>query len=1260
MRKLLSLLLLILTGNLCVLSQVELNKIIPVSPNAASILKFAETPPGTFTGVPDISHHLYTIEADGISLPISLNYHAGGNKVETIPSFVGLGWALTGIPSITRSVRGPLADENGGFFYKYNNKTVKELWEGLSGGLEGQSDFYEFLRDVVRGDADPESDVFYFQIAGKSGKFFYDQETQNFITYPFANLKISYANFGSTITFEIVDDLGNTYYFNRPETSTTWENYWGTQRQETTTTGWYCEKIVNANRTDSILFSYSSHSLLTLNKRSHTRYIPVWTSMQCLNCPSIRGEEDVARNYNNSTLNISSITTKNARIEFNSSNIKRRDLANGYSLDTIIVFDHMLKRRKEWQLKYDYLISNSDCNPYDSTDNKWLLLKELHDVNVESGIPLVYKYTYDTTTIPICRESYAQDFWGYHNGKYTNQNLIPEGFMAHEQISSPKLFFGSNRFVDTLHTKFGILKRIDYPTGGYAEYVFENNTAADTILPIVTKQVSAFIDGEDPVTTDYYTTQFTINNPRDQFLNDRNDNGGAILHIASGGFGCDLTGGSSSCANIRIVGIDNTTNIPIWGTKPDNTFDEKIYVPNGSYRIEATFDQDPANYQSFFILVRWHVPDSSINLYNRYIGGLRIKQIRFKESNSAFPLTTNYYYRKNFNTDSTSGRMLGSNSLVYVDNFRQDSWVRHHEVPYNPLSCSYQYVRLKSYTNSQIVSHSGAFVGYSKVFQEQVGGNTSNLVEYDFFNLQDQVKQVQPYTPYETYEHFRGLPIKTTIYRNKEGEYDATKIIEQEFVESDTITYNWNLRVGDDVIVTYDASDLDVAFEAERFRDFSIFEPYQSVSQGSKLSKKIEKIIDPDNSDTLTKTYFYQYNTRNLELTRIETSDSKGVSVEEFKFYAVDTTNSGLDTDVWSSMIAKNMLALPTKSISTIGENTREIILNKYNIADNKILLNEIHQSYRNLSPTVKLKFSYSPSGKIIEQQKTNDVKEVYLWGYGDRYPVAKILNTTYAIASGYIDQEILDNPTSEDALRTELNKLRLIPNVQVEIYTYKPLVGISSVTDVRGQTTYYEYDGHGRLAFIFDNSKNVLKKICYNYKGQPENCTIYYNNADSSNFTRNNCGQGYAGSQVKYVVPYGKHTSTVSQAHADSIAQIDIANNGQAYANENGTCTLSIYAKLTYENFNYSYANAVHADVVVRFYADAACTIPFSVTDFTIQLSTEGFNGSSTFSYDYPVVVSGSSYMVEANAELSYDDWPTYRFKDYYLLSGANYTVIW
>ncbi|WP_374172975.1 DUF5977 domain-containing protein [Flavobacterium tructae] len=64
-----------------------------------------------------------------------------------------------------------------------------------------------------------------------------------------------------------------------------------------------------------------------------------------------------------------------------------------------------------------------------------------------------------------------------------------------------------------------------------------------------------------------------------------------------------------------------------------------------------------------------------------------------------------------------------------------------------------------------------------------------------------------------------------------------------------------------------------------------------------------------------------------------------------------------------------------------------------------------------------------------------------------------------------------------------------------------------------------------------------------------------FYNTAKSGIFTKNNCPAGQWGSSVTYTVAARIHWSESSQAEADMIAQNDVAQNGQNYANANGVC---------------------------------------------------------------------------------------------------------
>jgi YD repeat-containing protein len=257
----------------------------------------------------------------------------------------------------------------------------------------------------------------------------------------------------------------------------------------------------------------------------------------------------------------------------------------------------------------------------------------------------------------------------------------------------------------------------------------------------------------------------------------------------------------------------------------------------------------------------------------------------------------------------------------------------------------------------------------------------------------------------------------------------------------------------------------------------------------------------------------------------------------------------------------------------------------------------------------------YDDFGNLLEEQKANGIKLSYIWGYQNQHLVAVVTNAQRSdiFYSSFEDSEgnstisktgkksktggysksltgltngqyIFSywlNSGNNWSLQTsiitvssnaytilvtgQVDEIRFYPaNAQMTTYTYEPLIGMTTQCDANNKILYYEYDGFGRLILIRDQDKNIVKKICYNLAGQTTTCNIYYNAAASQSFTRNNCQSGYTGSTVTYTVPAGTYTSTISQADADAKAQADIAANGQAYANANGTCSP---AGCTYSN---------------------------------------------------------------------------------------------
>src|SRR4029079_11571256 len=78
------------------------------SPNVASLGKFGEVPVNMFTGMPDISIPIHTMSYGRINVPITIRYHAASVKPAQQPGWVGSGWDLESIGTISRQVRGGL------------------------------------------------------------------------------------------------------------------------------------------------------------------------------------------------------------------------------------------------------------------------------------------------------------------------------------------------------------------------------------------------------------------------------------------------------------------------------------------------------------------------------------------------------------------------------------------------------------------------------------------------------------------------------------------------------------------------------------------------------------------------------------------------------------------------------------------------------------------------------------------------------------------------------------------------------------------------------------------------------------------------------------------------------------------------------------------------------------------------------------------------------------------------------------------------
>lgn len=119
----------------------------------------------------------------------------------------------------------------------------------------------------------------------------------------------------------------------------------------------------------------------------------------------------------------------------------------------------------------------------------------------------------------------------------------------------------------------------------------------------------------------------------------------------------------------------------------------------------------------------------------------------------------------------------------------------------------------------------------------------------------------------------------------------------------------------------------------------------------------------------------------------------------------------------------------------------------------------------------------------------------------------------------------------------------------------------VPSVTggETVGYSSFSSYSVPGANGSYEENDLFTIIRFNYNVPADTLTYTIpprtYLSNQISEEVQRNNCGTGFVGSDVLYILPYGAFTSTVSQADADTQARIFYDNNKQQYANDHGTC---------------------------------------------------------------------------------------------------------
>lgn len=472
-----------------------LPNIIPPSPEAGALGRFGAWPVSQYTGVPNISIPLYNIKVGNFTLPIQLSYHAGGVKIDDVSSSVGTGWALNAGGAITRTIVGLQDDGLNGLIDQHRMGVHVKSSYDLTGLVN--KDDYVFLRKVLDQQIDVEPDVYYFNFAGMSGRFYFDS-VGVFHSVPANNLKIirspiqdALAGSPASDLWIIADQTGNTYFFGSNVQDAMFvagngieQTAIGKPPYQPQTTAWYMTQIVLANRADTIRFEYTAKSETYYLPRTQSfRYLEfqpttppaqgngTWPSVAKANQILFNGDNvppvPFARFLTTGNSSLSRITWREGEIDMRSNTI-RQDMLNssGKMLDSIYVYDWKGIKLRSFGFNYSYV-------------GQRYYLDSLIGSGQNGVSPQKYSFEYIQRQILPASEflsnsnssSYAQDHWGYCNGT-GNPSLLPPSTKMPSIVST---YLTANRQPDNERMQYGSLQKITYPTGGFTIFQYEAN-----------------------------------------------------------------------------------------------------------------------------------------------------------------------------------------------------------------------------------------------------------------------------------------------------------------------------------------------------------------------------------------------------------------------------------------------------------------------------------------------------------------------------------------------------------------------------------------------------------------------------------------------------------------------------------------------------------------------------------------------------------------------------------------------------------------
>lgn len=1094
----------------------------PVTPSAFGFLKYTEMPVSQFSGLADISIPLYSLEEDGVKVPIQLSYHSGGIRVSQESSWVGLGWDLQ-FGSIVQEINDRddydinsvrvLPDWNESpvpslYAKKYSDLVMGTLTNGydnivpvettknrfsyriytsyllsvqppgvfFSSGFTGAHNFYlpingnrdiqPLATDLIDNpNYDSEPDIFSANFMGHSLKFL---KVNSYGELKVLNKK-GYKVTKTGDVFKVVVPSGEEYYFE--QFSTTISNsvtfggigVAGMSNSEPLPSSriWMLTKIVTVNKRQ-ITFTYAQTSQQENYPAFSQRFATVTGSI--VNSLGINqnaegftqfptsGTGDTYGFSTDSKFYLTGLSTSNASVTFTNSD--RTDVLGGKKLDLITVSNGE-ETVKTIQFNYSYFdatgVGGIKYHPSNESvfGNRPDLRLKLLSVVDNSGAR--HEFTYDPTLLPS-KNSLAQDFWGFYNGQLTNTSLIPNpARLTGAQLCGATNLAdnGTNHSANLQYAKAGILTSIKYPTGGNVDFEYELNTFDNYWVPdfnTISNQTSSG-NGLRIKAINYQANKFT-NSKRTTFT----------------------YSGGKSFNTIKFCRTYNISSLSLTITESNNgyqTINDIIELcGKGFYSSNSLGSGGGVGYAQ---VTRQEVDDNNVSL------GKVITKYNITPDNESgnasgasmlsIALPSVKACSSTYGNSSSSYPENGTIQSVEIYN-NQDVLIKKTENTYETevselyygartFGCASEYV-VAGIQNRYWANVPRTMIGYYPLFDIESKLISSVETSWDENNIE------QSSSVSYSYNMYNQLALKTETINN--GSTVQSKISYPDpFSQTNgaNLLYSSNrLSEPYEYQLSHISSDGKVAILSESRKQFTsvgdkvLLNSLQLKANPGINTKSTDIVINQfdsyGNPVQITKkgevsSMLWDYNGKYV------IAEANNTPVSQIAFTSFESNGTG-NWELTSSAREGNVVFTGKKS---------------YNLANGSI-------SKSGLTSGTSIVISYwSQNGSMnVNGGNGQPGKSVGGWTYFQHIIIVPVNGTVSIIGSGLIDE------------------LKLYPlNSKISFYVYTPLVGMSTASDQNNIYQFYEYDNSGRLVIVRDIDKNVLKKMCYNYMGQVENC---------------------------------------------------------------------------------------------------------------------------------------------------------------------------